>query len=111
MEKKVKNQLYQVEKTEMNEMLALVKANLDRDAEKHAVEKEKLKEECRQLAEEKAEVEAQREALELERNQLEEKSKICEENRESLVKNSLEYLTQEKEKINLEMKLEYRLPA
>merc|ERR1712133_260727 len=39
------------------------------------------------------------------RNQLEEKSKICEENRESLVKNSLEYLTQEKEKINLEMKL------
>ena len=96
---------HKVEKTELNQKLALAEENLVRDREKHGVEKEKLKEECRQLAEEKAKVEAEREALESEKKKMEEKSKSCEENREGLIKSSMEYLTQEKEKTDLEMKL------
>ena len=104
-EREADRRKHKVEKTELNQKLALAEENLVRDREKHGVEKEKLKEECRQLAEEKAKVEAEREALESEKKKMEEKSKSCEENREGLIKSSMEYLTQEKEKTDLEMKL------
>jgi len=96
---------HEAEKTELNQMLALAKENLDREGEDHSAEKKNLEEKSRQLAEEQAKVEAERKALESERKEMEEKFKNCEESREREIKSSMEYLTQEKEKTDLEMKL------
>ena len=59
-EREADRRKHKVEKTELNQKLALAEENLVRDREKHGVEKEKLKEECRQLAEEKAKVKAEK---------------------------------------------------
>ena len=91
--------------TEQYQMLALANENLDRDRKEQAAKREKLDEDSRKLAKEKEQVDAERRGLESEKKMMEENLMMCDEKKEAIIKGSLEYLTQEKEKTDLEMKL------